>query len=263
LKARATPGVEAVVESCYRRTIAVGEDAGTMAVSHVASRQALELELRLANPRALLKVVERVRRLFDLEADPASIGEQLGRDPLLRERVKRHPGIRTPGAWDGFELAVRAVLGQQISVRAATTLAGRVAALFGTRVVAQQALERLFPTPEQLACADLERAGVLASRADAIRSLARGACEGTLAFAPHGDAGATIAALRRVPGIGDWTAQYIAMRALGEPDAFPCGDLVLRRMADARTAKSARAALPGVAPVAVVRGDAAVARGER
>jgi AraC family transcriptional regulator of adaptative response / DNA-3-methyladenine glycosylase II len=229
LAARATPGVESVVESRYRRTIVIDGRRGTIEVSHLDSGAALGLAVRFPDPRLLLVIVERVRRMFDLGADPAIIGEHLRADRLLRAPLVRHPGIRTPGAWDGFELAVRAILGQQIAVRAATTMAGRIAAMCGS--------PGCFPTPAQLASAPLEQAGIVAARAETIRSLARRVADGTIAFDSWVDAAATIAALKTIPGIGDWTAEYIAMRALGEPDAFPSGDLVLRRMAGGCTAR--------------------------
>lgn len=238
LQARATPGVEAVAESRYRRSITIDGKSGAIDVSRLASRTTLALLVRFPDPRALLFIVERVRRIFDLGADPAVIGEHLRADPLLRPRLLRHPGIRTPGAWDGFELAVRAILGQQISVRAATTLAGRIAARFGSRLADDHGLERLFPTPAQLANAAIEQAGVVTARAEAIRSLARQVADGRLTFSSGRETSATVSSLRALPSIGDWTAQYIAMRALGEPDAFPTGDLVLRRMAGERTARA-------------------------
>lgn len=231
LGTRATPGVESVEASHYRRTIQVDGKHGVIDVSHDVSRAALELEVRFPDPLALLFIVERVRRVFDLGADPAVISESLRQDPLLRRPLERHPGIRTPGAWDGFELAVRAILGQQISVRAATTMAGRIASLFGSPVPGSRGLDRLFPTPRQLAVADIEQTGVIRSRAGAIRSLAGQVMSGTIGFSSRVDATATVSALRALPGIGVWTAEYIAMRALNEPDAFPSGDLVLRRLA--------------------------------
>ena len=231
LAARATPGVESVEPLRYRRTISVAGAHGVIGVSRAESGPALALDVRFPDPRALLIIVERVRRMFDLGADPSAIREQLCGDPLLGPTLARHPGIRTPGAWDGFELAVRAILGQQVSVRAATTIAGRIASMFGTRVEDGGGLERLFPTPAQLARAPVERAGVMPARADTIRTLARHVAGGDLAFGTSPDGRASVSALTSLPGIGDWTAQYIAMRALGEPDAFPSGDLVLRRVA--------------------------------
>jgi AraC family transcriptional regulator of adaptative response / DNA-3-methyladenine glycosylase II len=237
LTARATPGVESGADGRYRRTISIGANIGVIEVSHLESRLALALEVQFPDPRALLFIVERVRRMFDLGADPAVVGEHLGAEPLLRQPLARHPGIRAPGAWDGFELAVRAILGQQVSVRAATTIAGRIAAMFGSPIVDGGGLERLFPTAPQLANAPIEGAGVMPARAATIRDLARAVTGGSLAFGSCSGGPATLAALRNVPGIGDWTAEYIAMRAFGEPDAFPSGDLVLRRAAGDCTAR--------------------------
>jgi AraC family transcriptional regulator, regulatory protein of adaptative response / DNA-3-methyladenine glycosylase II len=231
LAARATPGVEAVEGSHYRRTVAVDGAHGTIDVSRLESSDGLALEVRFPDPRALLFVVERVRRVFDLGADPAAIAASLGSDPLLRAPLAKHPGIRTPGGWDGFELGVRAVLGQQISVRAATTIAGRIVSLFGTAVAPSHGLDHLFPTPAELAQAPLERAGVMPSRAAAIRSLACAVADGAVAFGACVDGRATVEKLMELPGFGAFTAEYIAMRALGEPDAFPSGDLILRRAA--------------------------------
>lgn len=225
LQARATPGVESVACSRYRRTIAVDGSAGTIEVSRPAAGAALTLDVHCPDVRALLIIVDRVRRMFDLGANPVVIAEHLGSDPLLGPTLADHPGIRVPGSWDAFELSVRAILGQQVSVRAATTIAGRIAQGFGSPLPASGDLDRLFPTPSQLAHAPLEDAGVMPARADTIRALARRAVRGRLDFA----------ALESIPGIGDWTAQYIAMRALDEPDAFPRGDLVLRRAAGAPT----------------------------
>ena len=214
LAARATPGIESIDRACYRRAIRIGDDAGSISVSPIAGAHALLLEVRFPNPHALLAIVERVKRMFDVAADPAAIVSQLSADRLLKRACAAHPGIRVPGAWDPFEVAVRAILGQQVSVAAATTIAGRVATRWGMTTAA-------------LADAPLEEAGIIRTRATTIRTLAREVRNGTLLF----DGPSIIAALRAIGGIGDWTAQYIAMRALNDPDAFPAGDLVLRRMA--------------------------------
>jgi AraC family transcriptional regulator of adaptative response / DNA-3-methyladenine glycosylase II len=227
LAARATPGVEQVDLIGYRRAIAIGDERGTIAVSPDGDGPALALEVRFPDPRALLSIVERTRRMFDLGADPAAIAACLGSDPLLRGALGAHAGIRTPGAWDGFELTVRAILGQQISVRAATTMAGRVAERWGEPVDTTIGLTRLFPAPQRLVNAPLEEIGLISARAATIRAVARAVMDGALAF----DGVSTHQSLRSIPGIGEWTAQYVAMRALNEPDAFPSGDLVLRRMA--------------------------------
>ena len=238
LAARATPGVEVVEAGCYRRTIAIDGRSGTIQIRQAGTRPAIDLEVRFPDSRALLVIVERVRRMFDLGADPSVIAEQLAGDRLLGPLIKRHPGIRTPGAWDGFELSVRAILGQQISVAAATTIAGRLARRFGTAVDATDGLDRIFPAPEQLAHAPIEEVGVIAARAETIRLLARAVTAGTVTFSMASTSQEVTSALQALPGIGPWTAQYIAMRALGEPDAFPSGDLILKRMAGDCTARA-------------------------
>ena len=228
LAPRATPGVEQVDAIGYRRTIAIGDQRGTIAVSPAGhGGPALTLEVRFPDPRVLLSIVERTRRMFDLGADPAVIAACLGSDRVLRRALAAHAGIRTPGAWDGFELTVRAILGQQISVRAATTMAGRVAERWGEPVDTTIGLTRLFPAPQRLVNAPLEEIGLISTRAATIRAVARAVMDGALVF----DGVSTNQSLRSIPGIGEWTAQYVAMRALNEPDAFPSGDLVLRRMA--------------------------------
>jgi len=237
LGARATPGVESVQGSRYRRTISVDGRHGSIEVAHVDSESALTLEVRFPDPRSLLYIVERVKAMFDVGADPAIITEQLRADKLLRGPLAAHPGIRTPGAWDGFELSVRAILGQQIAVRAATTIAGRLVATFGSPAPNGDGSARLFPTAAQLADAAIERAGIVNARAAAIRGLARAVIAERITFTAGSDTAAVVAALKALPGIGAWTAEYIAMRALGEPDAFPCADLVLRRMAGSVTAR--------------------------
>ncbi len=226
LRARATPGVESVEAGEYRRTIACDEGVGAIAVSLASDANSLSLDVHGAIHQALPGIVERVSRMFDLTADPAMISGHLSSDPLLTRACAAHGGIRVPGAWDPLELSVRAILGQQITVRAATTIAGRVAAGWGIPFE-QGGLSRIFPNAAQLADARLEEAGIIRARANAIRSLAKAVCDGDLTF----DGASTGGALRAIPGIGEWTAQYIAMRALQQPDAFPSGDIVLRRVA--------------------------------
>lgn len=246
LGSRATAGVECVDDGHYRRTIHIDGKSGAIDVSH-PEPGALVLNVRFPDSRALLSIVERVRRVFDLGADPAVIAEHLGTDPQLHRALAAHQGIRTPGAWDGFEIAVRAILGQQISVRAATTVAGRVAMMWGTPVgltapgavgfADDRGLAYLFPTATQLMDAPLERAGIMPTRANTLRGLARAVASEAIVFTSSLGSAHTIAALTTLPGIGRWTAEYIAMRALGEPDAFPSGDLVLQRMAGGLTAR--------------------------
>ena len=230
LSPRATPAVEFVDAACYRRTIAVGKRHGVVEVAPRAS--ALEVYIRFPDQRVIPAIVERVRGMFDLDADPAAIASHLASDPFLRDPLASHPGIRVPGAWDPFELAVRAILGQQVSVRGATTIAGRIAAMFGSPAAESNGLCRLFPTPAQLAAAGLERAGVMPSRAKTIREIARRVLDsGELA----------LSSLAGVPGIGPWTVGYVSMRAFGDRDAFPSGDLVLRRVTGQRTARALEA----------------------
>ena len=230
LATRATPGVEVVSGDSYRRTIAIGDSHGSLTVSPSQHPRSLDLEVRFPEPKALLSIVERVRRIFDLGADPHVIAEHLGADPHLRAALRRHPGIRTPGAWDGFELAVRAIVGQQISVKAATTMMGRIASRFGTTFDAGEGLCVIFPDVERLKSAAIEGVGIIPARAEAIRELARRVADGSISFSTFADTDRFIALMKAIPGVGEWTAQYVAMRALNEPDAFPSGDLVLRRM---------------------------------
>ncbi|HET7226552.1 MAG TPA: AlkA N-terminal domain-containing protein [Candidatus Eisenbacteria bacterium] len=230
LGARAIPGVEHVERGVYRRTFRTPGASGTLEVRPVPCEPALALTLDLERPAELIQVVERVTRLFDLGADPALIRRQLARDPRLARALAGRRGVRVPGAWEPFELAVRAILGQQVSVAAARTLAGRVAEQFGEPLPAARApLARQFPTPAALADADLTRVGVTRARAEAIRGLARAVRDGALEFARLGGVPECIARLTALPGVGEWTAHYIAMRGLGEPDAFPAGDLGVRR----------------------------------
>lgn len=234
LRPRATPGVECVGAACYRRTIDLDGRVGSLAVSHAPETRSIELRLHFPDAAALSRIVARVRRLFDLGADPAEVVGVLGHDPRLAALVKRRPGLRVPGAWDGFEVAVRAILGQQVSVRAATTLCGRLAAAFGTPVAdPQPGLTTLFPTPQRLAEADVAGIGLPRSRAEAVRHLAAAVCRGTIGLdAPTTSTDDIRWRLAALPGIGAWTAEYVALR-LSEPDAFPASDLVLRRAAAA------------------------------
>jgi AraC family transcriptional regulator of adaptative response / DNA-3-methyladenine glycosylase II len=234
LSRRAIPGVEAVESDTYRRTISLNGDSGTLAVSLSASGDALELCISFPEPRWLFLIVERVRRMFDLSADPAEIGARLGRDSLLAKRLEAMPGLRVPGCWDGFELSVRALLGQQISVTAATTLARRLVNRFGTQISTESTLTHLFPSPEELADADISSIGLTRARGESIRSLAGAVAAGQINFASVVNVAEFQSRLCELSGIGNWTAQYIAMRALGDPDAFPAGDLGLLRAASFR-----------------------------
>ena len=230
LAPRATPGVEAVDGDVYRRTIESGDEQGTIAVRLDASGAALVVRVCIGRHDGLMRVIDRVRRMFDVDADPATIAGDLGADRRLSRRVAARPGLRIPGAWDGFELAVRAVLGQQVTVRGATTLAGRLVARFGVPLATPtEGLDRVFPSPAALADAPVEAIGLPAARAATIRALAAAVAAGDLVLDGSADLAETKRRLGSVAGIGAWTAEYVAMRALGDPDAFPSGDLGLRR----------------------------------
>jgi AraC family transcriptional regulator of adaptative response / DNA-3-methyladenine glycosylase II len=272
LAQRAIPGVESVENGAYRRTVEVDGSIGTIEVTlgaaapavtssssasarerarrAAAPHHAAHLVMRVDVPRChnLIGVVERARRLFDLGADPTRIGEQLRRDPSLAPLVAALPGLRVPGAWDGFELAVRGVLGQQITVQGATTLAGRLVRAFGSeREHPDGALTHAFPTPAVMAEADLATIGMPRARAAALRNLAAAVRDGKLRFDAALGLDEAVERICAIPGFGPWTAHYIAMRALGEPDAFPETDIGIRR------ALGSAAAL---APVAAVRDQA-------
>jgi AraC family transcriptional regulator of adaptative response / DNA-3-methyladenine glycosylase II len=231
LAGRAIPGIEAVEDDAYRRTIELDNAAGWIEVRPDRGRNALLLRAQVPVFQRLLRVVEGVRRIFDLGADPLRIGAVLRQDALLRPIFEAVPGLRVPGAWDPFELAVRAVLGQQVSVAGAVTLAGRLVKTFGRPLDSPPVagLTHLFPRPDALAEADLSGLGVPRARAEAIRGLARRVADGSLVLQSPAGLDEAAARLQQVPGLGPWTAQYIALRGLGEPDAFPASDLGLRR----------------------------------
>lgn len=229
LAMRATPGVEVVASDTYRRTISLHGRAGYFEVSLDDSRDALLVRIEFADPQSLFFIIERIRAMFDLNADWAAIVPSLRTDPALASRVELDPGLRVPGCWDGFELATRAILGQQITVKGATALAGRIVSTFGKTYKGPGGLTHLFPSTEILAEAKLTTVGVTGARAETIRSLARAVSSGKISFAGVVDSGAFLDRLCEIPGIGAWTAQYVAMRALREPDAFPSSDLGLLR----------------------------------
>jgi AraC family transcriptional regulator of adaptative response / DNA-3-methyladenine glycosylase II len=237
LRARAIPGVEMVSESVYRRTIAIGEASGMIEVAP-ADKNRVDVSVRFPDMAALPQIIARVRRVFDLAADPDMIGEHLSLDPVLAPLVAARPGLRVPGGWDGFELAVRAIFGQQITVPAATKLLGRLVEAHGARLPAPirdvEGLGHLFPSPARVAKADLSVLGMPKARAVAVTSLAQAICADPAIFSRGACLEEAIAKLRSLPGIGEWTAQYIAMRELREPDAFPAADIgLLRAMATA------------------------------
>jgi AraC family transcriptional regulator of adaptative response / DNA-3-methyladenine glycosylase II len=232
LEERAIPGIEVVLNDRYARTIEIEGVHGVVTVEP-DSGNALRVAIRFSRLSALPTIIARVRRVFDLAADPQAVNAQLAEDAILAPLVAARPGLRVPGAWDGFELAVRAVLGQQISVINAVALAGKLVARYGQRLTgtdrATEGLTHVFPRPEVVASADLKALGMPRVRAATLASLAA-----AVVADPHVlGAGRTltecVAQLAALPGIGEWTAQYIAMRELREPDAFLAGDVGLLR----------------------------------
>jgi AraC family transcriptional regulator of adaptative response / DNA-3-methyladenine glycosylase II len=243
LRVRAIPGVERVEGERYQRTLSTAGGAAVLSVAP-APRDALLVTLSPPRSEALLEVVGRVRRLFDLDANPAAIAAALGRDPVLGPALRARPGLRVLGAWDPFELLVRAMLGQQISVAAAVQLAGRLAARCGGPVgddVALPGLTHLFPTAAAIARLDPATLPMPRARAAALVAAAGEIARGGGALEPGASLEGSVDALLRLPGVGPWTAQLVAMRALGELDAFPAGDLGLRRALGAVGAPCAEA----------------------
>jgi AraC family transcriptional regulator of adaptative response / DNA-3-methyladenine glycosylase II len=227
LGARAIPGVERVEGGVYRRSLALEHGGGLVALTPEAG--AVRCVLALDDLRDLTAAVARCRRLLDLDADPVSIGAQLEPDPLLGEVARRRPGMRVPGCVDGFELAVRAIVGQQVSVAAARTVLGRLAARYGEPLAEPAgAITHRFPTVDALAGVDPGELPFPRRRGEALRTLARLVAGEGLRFDAGADASAALAALLDIPGVGPWTASYVAMRALGDPDAFPAGDVGIR-----------------------------------
>lgn len=252
LEARAIAGVELVGAERYARTASMGGEGGWFAVTRDPARAELLVHVSPSLLPALTPLLAGVRAIFDAEADPDAIAAHLGADPLLAGTLERLPGLRVPGAFDAFELCVRAILGQQVSVKRATGLAGRYAAAFGEPLATPlSGLERLTPTAGRVAAAEeaeVRAIGLPGARARAIMAAAEAFASGRVALAPGDDPEAATQALEALPGIGPWTAQYVAMRALRAPDAFPGGDLVLRRALGDPSPAAVRARAEGWRP---------------
>jgi AraC family transcriptional regulator of adaptative response / DNA-3-methyladenine glycosylase II len=233
LGARAVRGVEWVGQGEYRRTVRLGDREGWLRVRNDADRHTLRVELTHSLTPVLPALLGRLRHLFDLAARPDVVAEHLARDPRLAPAVAAHPGLRVPGAFDGFELAVRAVLGQQVTVRGASTLAARFVAAFGEAAsTPYPELTHHAPTAERVAGLDageIAALGIVGRRAACLVAMAEAFASGRVRLHPGADPRLAVERLMALPGVGPWTAQYIAMRALRWPDAFPAGDLVLRR----------------------------------
>jgi AraC family transcriptional regulator of adaptative response / DNA-3-methyladenine glycosylase II len=233
LEARALPGVESVAADCYARTVEVRGCKGWFRVEPVADLPCLQVHMSSTLVPVLATMLARIRNLFDLDCRPDLIDAHLQRDGRIGPLVRRWPGLRVPGAFSSFELALRAIVGQQVSVRAATTLAGRLAATFGEPIQTPYAgLNRISPSAAALAladCAALMALGLTSARAHCVVALAGAVAAGRVHLDSVVDPPTTIRQLVTLPGIGPWTAEYIAMRALRWPDAFPAADLGLRK----------------------------------
>lgn len=240
LRARAITGVELVEDKRYLRTIEINNTLGSIAVTHQPKRSCLSISIRFPDVKALPLIVDRIRRLFDLTADIVTIDKHLSADKLLAPLIKQHPGLRAPGGWDGFEIAVRAVLGQQISISAARNLAGKIAATHGRTVPASlrlhPALTHTFPSAKKLATSAMH-IGMPTARLNTLRAIAQDAVADPNLFRASGNINETINRLKSIRGIGDWSAQYIALRAVREMDAFPVTDLGILRGAASLDAK--------------------------
>jgi AraC family transcriptional regulator of adaptative response / DNA-3-methyladenine glycosylase II len=243
LRVRALRGVERVEVESYMRTVQLGTHAGWIRVTHAPAKRGLSVELTHSLTPALPALLGRLRSMFDLSARPDLISQQLMRDRRLAEIVADNPGMRVPGAFDGFELAARAILGQQITVKAATTLAGRYVNAFGERIdTPHEPLTHIAPTPQRVAALTVDEIaalGIVRTRAKSIIALAAQVASGKIVLDVGADPEATMAELIKIPGIGKWTAHYIAMRALRWPDAFPKEDIVLRNRLGGVTAARA------------------------
>ena len=228
---RAIPGVEFADADGYCRTLRIGKATGSLRVTHEEKEHSLLLDVFLSDSRDLLVVVERVRRMFDLDVNLSAIHEVLKADPVLEPLIEKRPGLRLPGAWDAFETAVRAVVGQQVSVKAARTVVGRIAAQAGPpcEQACHPDLCRYFPTADELNRSDLEHVGMPRKRIQTLYALAGEMVSGAMDFCVTVSVADFIKRLTAIAGIGAWTAEYIAMRAFGEPDAFPAGDLGIKR----------------------------------
>ena len=230
LQRRAIPGVEEVVNKCYRRTVLLPRSKGIIELEPMEQTNSVQLRLQLNDLSDLSMLEQCCRHLFDLDAVPEAIAGVLVTDPLLAPLVKARPGLRIPGTISGFELTVRAILGQQVSVAGARTLAARLVTALGEPLDQPHGtLTHFFPTPHALTQADLNGLGQTRSRVIALQVLARAVVEENLTLDRLAHREQTITRLLQIPGIGPWTTSYVAMRALGDPDAFPAIDLGLRR----------------------------------
>jgi AraC family transcriptional regulator of adaptative response / DNA-3-methyladenine glycosylase II len=226
---RAVPGVELVDDKSYRRNFAMDGRAGRLRLAQ-STNDSLRLTIEFPDKSRHAEIAAHARRMFDVDTDIAAVNKHLRADARLKKFIRRNPGQRVPGGWDVFEVAIRAVLGQQVSVAAARTLARRLVEQFGLKATSVDGEEiALFPSAENLADADVARIGLPRTRAATLNTIARAICDGRVSAIRDQSLDDFVASWTQLPGIGDWTAQYIAMRALSHPNAFPAADLILRQ----------------------------------
>jgi AraC family transcriptional regulator of adaptative response / DNA-3-methyladenine glycosylase II len=226
LKARAIEGVEEVTDEKYRRAICLQEVVGIVEVSNNPTKGGLDVMIQFPALRRLSTIIHRLRMLFDVYADTNIIDTHLSSDPLMAKLVAQHPGLRVPGSWDGFELTVRAILGQQVTVRAAQKLAAKLVQIcHGPPINIQgESLIYAFPSPSQFAFAPIQELGMPEARKNTLRAMANAVAADPNFFDTSISLEETVRRLRSIPGVGEWTAQYIALRAFRETDAFPATD---------------------------------------
>lgn len=227
---RSTPGVEFVAEECYARAIVIDGRAGVLVVRHDAAKRRLVAVIRGDAARHAQTAQRRLRRMFDLDADMDAIHAVLMKDRRLARHIMASPGIRVPGAWSAFEVIARAIVGQQVSVKAASTLMGRIADRLGTSIEGIGGIRRQFPTPSQVAFGDLSDIGMPGKRTQALQNVADAIANARIPFCDLGHVVMGVKeALLEQPGIGPWTVEYFSLRALRDADAWPGTDLILKR----------------------------------
>jgi AraC family transcriptional regulator of adaptative response / DNA-3-methyladenine glycosylase II len=230
---RAIPGVELVSDDSYARSISLEGMSGYFIARFLPEKNQLAATIQFPDTKYLYQIIDRIRSIFDLRADSAQIDKFLKKDKMLRPLLRKYPGLRVPGSWDGFEVSVRAVLGQQVTVKAASTLASRIAQRYGSEFDCEiDGINRVFPEPAVLARAKMNNMGIVSQRIAAIKSIAELIEGNELIINCTADTAEFVGKICQVKGIGEWTAQYIAMRALSDPNAFPYSDLILLRAAD-------------------------------
>ncbi len=226
---RRLEGVECLGDAYYRRSLRLDGRSGWMDIRPLADEPALRLELHLTGEADVEPLEAKVRKMFDLDSDPHGVAAHLGADPLLKPLIAAWPGLRLPCAFDPFEQAVRAIVGQQVTVKAAVTIVGRLVQRLGEPLenAVTDGPQRLFPTPRAIAEANLDGIGMPGKRVATLQHFAAAVAEGALELHVEDGAEALVARLCELPGIGPWTAEYVALRAFGEADAFPAADLGL------------------------------------